>query len=550
MPLPTFIVIPADMGSNIKEGSTVSNSLSTDALHWVAAIKRATGYNDFMYPQAAVGADSATTAINNSDNHVTTALYVKQYVAALLAGLPAGTSIQSVAYTAATRTIRITQTDASFFDVTIPKSTNAVEGLVKLLTSSQIALANSDDVDAATPKLVAAMIAAAIAGLPATSDTKVQNFTYDSTTRTLTILDNNGGSFNLVLPQATSGLFGLVKLAIASMYPGSKTSDTLSATPAFVMAAIADALSGLPGDKFLQGLQSYDAATNSMTLLMSDNTTVVVDMTNLLNDAIASIPDATSAVRGLVKLVVGAAPSVSNTAAATPEWVNAAIATAGHSPAVLSNTDGTVTITNTGAQAWTINFNMAALPTATGANRGVVVLATVAEGPVPADDTQAATPAYVENRVNTLVPQATDTTAGKTSLAVAANYPSASDIEAATPAYVAAAVAAVGGSAMRIVGYRFCNDSNGNTPEPVQGTGISFSGLLNNVNANTASPANAAVLLAFNNAKAHIAHFRGADNGNNALTIDGWAYFPPGIQPSTASMNPLSAEFAIFYEMN
>ena len=46
----------------------------------------------------------------------------------------------------------------------------------------------------------------------------------------------------------------------------------------------------------------------------------------------------------------------------------------------------------------------------------------------------------VANKI-TLV-QATDTTAGKVSLAVASNYPSASDVEATTPAYVAAALTA------------------------------------------------------------------------------------------------------------
>jgi hypothetical protein len=52
--------------------------------------------------------------------------------------------------------------------------------------------------------------------------------------------------------------------------------------------AIADGIASVPGDKFLQGLQSYNAATNVMTLLMSDGTTVNVDMTAVINDAVAS----------------------------------------------------------------------------------------------------------------------------------------------------------------------------------------------------------------------------------------------------------------------
>lgn len=51
-------------------------------------------------------------------------------------------------------------------------------------------------------------------------------------------------------------------------------------------AAIADAIAALPADKFLQGLQSYNAATNVMTLLMSDGSTVPVDMSNLIADAL------------------------------------------------------------------------------------------------------------------------------------------------------------------------------------------------------------------------------------------------------------------------
>jgi len=69
------------------------------------------------------------------------------------------------------------------------------------------------------------------------------------------------------------------------------------------------------------------------------------------------------------------------------------------------------------------------------------------------DDSTATTPAYVEKTIAAAVqqaianipavPLATDTLAGKVSLAVSADYPSVSDSEAATPAYVADAIAAI-----------------------------------------------------------------------------------------------------------
>lgn len=51
--------------------------------------------------------------------------------------------------------------------------------------------------------------------------------------------------------------------------------------------AIAAAIAAIPGDVFLQGLNWYDAATNILTLNMSDGSTVAVDMTALVNDAVA-----------------------------------------------------------------------------------------------------------------------------------------------------------------------------------------------------------------------------------------------------------------------
>ena len=60
-------------------------------------------------------------------------------------------------------------------------------------------------------------------------------------------------------------------------------------TCAQMTTAIQNAIDALPADKFLKGLKSYNQATNTMTLLMSDGSTVDIDMTDLLADAISSI---------------------------------------------------------------------------------------------------------------------------------------------------------------------------------------------------------------------------------------------------------------------
>jgi hypothetical protein len=65
-----------------------------------------------------------------------------------------------------------------------------------------------------------------------------------------------------------------------------------------VKAALDAAIAALPGDKFLQGLQSYNPATNILTLLMNDNTTVPVDLTALVADAVATITTGKVVVRG------------------------------------------------------------------------------------------------------------------------------------------------------------------------------------------------------------------------------------------------------------
>jgi hypothetical protein len=75
-----------------------------------------------------------------------------------------------------------------------------------------------------------------------------------------------------------------------------------------IKALIAAAINNIPADKYLQGLSGYNAETNVLSLLMHDGSTVSVDMTALLADAVASVPvinNATDTVAGKVALNLG-----------------------------------------------------------------------------------------------------------------------------------------------------------------------------------------------------------------------------------------------------
>ena len=69
-------------------------------------------------------------------------------------------------------------------------------------------------------------------------------------------------------------------------------------TCAQMTTAIQTAIGALPADKFLQGLKSYNPATNTMTLLMSDGSTVAIDMTDLIADAVAGASTAPTGAAG------------------------------------------------------------------------------------------------------------------------------------------------------------------------------------------------------------------------------------------------------------
>lgn len=63
---------------------------------------------------------------------------------------------------------------------------------------------------------------------------------------------------------------------------------------------LTDAIAAIPTDNYLTGLGGYNAATNVLTLNMEDGSTVNVDMTDLVADAVESVPHVSATVIGLV----------------------------------------------------------------------------------------------------------------------------------------------------------------------------------------------------------------------------------------------------------
>jgi hypothetical protein len=144
---------------------------------------------------------------------------------------------------------------------------------------------------------------------------------------------------------ATETVAGTVLLATTSTpAPGSDVNvPTQALVENLISDAVTAALATLPADVFLSGVGGYNAGTNVLTLNMSDGSTVPVDLTTLVTDAVNSVPAATDIVAGKVALAVAANyPSASDVEATTPAYVTAAVATAiGGIPVIADATDTT-----------------------------------------------------------------------------------------------------------------------------------------------------------------------------------------------------------------
>jgi hypothetical protein len=143
-----------------------------------------------------------------------------------------------------------------------------------------------------------------------------------------------------------------------------------SSVKAFVDAAIA----ALPADKYVNGLSGYNATTNVLTLTLSDASTVDINMTALVADAVGSVAAASETASGI-----------------------AAIATTAE---VTTGTDDLRFVTPLKLAAYVANaIAGGALAYATSTVAGKVTLA-VASEVGSTSDTEAATPAYVTAAIN------------------------------------------------------------------------------------------------------------------------------------------------------
>lgn len=237
MPIPVNIVIPADMGSNIVNGSTVQNALASDANHWVATIDKD---GVLIYPRMASAVDFGSPAAVDDDRVVSAgllALAIQQAIAAV-----GDTHLAAVTYNVEQRLLKFVETSGNSWDIVIPISDGTVAGLVKLSKEIDWPTASLDDSTATTPayveKTIAAAVQQAIANIPA-------------------------------VPLATDTLAGKVSLAISANYPS--VSDSEATTPAYV----ADAIAAIPNQHVPA---TFASANNSIVVAASGTDNQTIDL--------------------------------------------------------------------------------------------------------------------------------------------------------------------------------------------------------------------------------------------------------------------------------
>ena len=155
-------------------------------------------------------------------------------------------------------------------------------------------------------------------------------------------------------------------------------------TCAQMTTAIQTAINALPADKYLQGLQSYNPVTNTMTLLMSDGSTVAVDMTDLVADAAAGVSTAPTGAAG--GDLAGTYPNPTVVPASTTQAGKVELAT---NAEATTGTSTTLAVTPAGLKAVTDSLSLptdtyifagSGRPTGTPVNNGGSSYAQNAEG--------------------------------------------------------------------------------------------------------------------------------------------------------------------------
>jgi hypothetical protein len=163
----------------------------------------------------------------------------------------------------------------------VPDATDTVKGKVELATSAEV-ITGTDTTRAVTVAGLVSRIATDTRTGLVELATTAETTTGTSTTLAVTPAGVAAAIAAIpVVPDATDTVKGKVSLAVAANHPS--VSDTEAATPAYVNARIA----AMPADKYVSGIQSYDAATNTITFALADGTTSTANASALVADAVA-----------------------------------------------------------------------------------------------------------------------------------------------------------------------------------------------------------------------------------------------------------------------